>query len=215
MRYIIYTWFANYLSDRFQRVVQLPIYTEWMPVTRGAPQGGGLSPRFFNIYVKDLPKAVQSQSMQFADDLTVSEQGRDIQQIGSSLSRTFQDIKSYCEDRELIVNASKTQLIIFKVPAKKIPADFQVTLDNCVIKPASSVKLLGVILDKHLTFGEHIDSTVKKCHGILGSLTRASAVLSRDLLRLAYTALVRSRLEYCSAIFASASCSQLRKLDIG
>ena len=102
-------WFANYLSDRFQRVVQPPIYTEWMPVTRGAPQGGGLSPCFFNTYVKDLPKAVQSQSMQFADDLTVSEQGRDTQQIGSNLSRTFQDIKSYCEDRELIVNASKTQ----------------------------------------------------------------------------------------------------------
>ena len=206
-------WFASYLSDRFQRVVQPPIITEWMPVTRGAPQGGGLSPLFFNTYVKDLPTVIQSQPMQFADDLTVSEQGRDIQQIGSSLSHTFQDIKSYCEDRELIVNASKTQLIIFKVPARKVPADFQVSLDNCVIKPASSVKLLGVILDKHFTFGEHIDSTVKKCHGILGSLTRASSFLSRDLRKLAYTALVRSRLEYCSAIFASASCTQLRKLD--
>ena len=43
--------------------------------------------------------------MQFADDLTVSEQGRDIQLIGSNLSCTFQDIKSLCEDRELIVNA--------------------------------------------------------------------------------------------------------------
>jgi len=36
----------------------------------------------FNVsvhhYSSDLPKAVQSQSMQFADDLTVSEQGRDI-----------------------------------------------------------------------------------------------------------------------------------------
>ena len=111
------------------------------------------------------------------------------------------------------MNANKTQLIIFKVPAKKIPTDFHVTLDNCVIEPASSVKLLGVILDKHLTFGEHIDSTVKKCHGILGSLTRASVFLSRDLRKLADTALVRSRLEYCSAIFASASCTQLRKLD--
>ena len=117
--------------------------------------------------------------MQFADDLTASEQGRDIQQIGFSLSHTFQDIKSYCEDRELIVNASKTQLIIFKVPAMTAPTDFQVTLDNCVIKPASSVKLL----DKHLTFEEHIDSTVKKCYGILRSLTRA---IFLPLKRLAY-----------------------------
>jgi len=129
-----------------------------------------------------------------------------------------------------------------------------------VIKPASSVKLLGVILDKHLTFGEHIDSTVdsnpsvysaalrggccvppcvadvivncavcqqfnkrtssllllllvKTCHGILRSLTCASSFLSRGLHKLAYTALVRSRLKYCSAIFASASSTQLTKLD--
>jgi len=49
-------WFASYLSDRYQRVVQPPIITEWMPVTRGAPQGGGLSPRFLiptlKIYLK-------------------------------------------------------------------------------------------------------------------------------------------------------------------
>jgi len=113
----------------------------------------------------------------------------------------------------LIINANKTQLIIFKVPGKKIPNDFEVFLDNCAIKPASSVKLLGVTLDRHLTFGEHIDNTVKKCHGILGALTRASPFLPRDLLRLAYIALVRSRLEYCSAAFASASQSQLTKLD--
>jgi len=79
-------WFASYLSDRFQQVVQPPIITEWMPVTRGAPQGGGLSPVFFNTYVKDLPKVIQSQSMQYADDLTVFEQGHVIQQIRSSES---------------------------------------------------------------------------------------------------------------------------------
>jgi len=47
-------WFANYLSDRFQRVAQPPI-TLSEPVTRltrGAPQGGGLSPRFFNILLR-------------------------------------------------------------------------------------------------------------------------------------------------------------------
>jgi len=54
---------------------------------------------------------------------------------------------------------------------------------------------------------------VKKCHGIWGALTRTSPFPPRDLLRLACIALVRSRLEYCSAVFASASQTQLRKLD--
>ena len=47
-----------------------------------------------------------------------------------------------------------------------------------------------------------------------GRLFSASPFLPRDLLRLAYIALVRSRLEYCSAVFASASQTQLRKLEI-
>jgi len=207
-------WFSSYLTDRMQRVVQPSVTTEWKSVTRGAPQGGGLSPRFFNIYVRGLPTASNSRAMQFADDLTISESGRNLQEIATKLTHSFNNIKSFCDDHELMVNATKTQLIVLKVPGKKIPTDFEVSLDGCDIKPATSVKLLGVVLDQHLTFGEHIENTSKKCHGILGALTRASHSLSRDLLRLAYIALVRSRLEYCSAAFASASRSQLNKLDV-
>ena len=69
--------------------------TEWKPVTRGAPQGGGLSPHFLNTYVKGLPKAIQSYSMQFADDLTVSEHSKDLQEISIKMSRTFRDIMNF------------------------------------------------------------------------------------------------------------------------
>ena len=41
------------------------------------------------------------------------------------------------------------------------------------IKP-TSVKLLGITLNQHLTFKQHIDSISKKCYGILGALARAS-----------------------------------------
>ena len=207
-------WFLSYLSDRRQRVVQRPIVTEWKMVTRGAPQGGGLSPLFFKTYVRNLPQTNQSTTMQFADDTTISEPGRNLQDINDKLTQSFNNIKQYCDERELIVNAQKTQFIIFKVPRKKIPSEFEITIDGCPIKPASSVKLLGVTLDQHLTFKEHIDNISKKCHSILGALARASPYLSRDLLKLAYTALVRSRLEYASAVYASASNTQLNKLEI-
>jgi len=48
---------------------------------------------------------------------------------------------------------------------------------------------------------------------MIGLLARASPFLSRELLRLAYFALVRTHLEYASAIFSSASACQLKKLD--
>jgi len=48
---------------------------------------------------------------------------------------------------------------------------------------------------------------------LIGVLAKAAPYLSRELLRLAYISLIRSQLEYCSAVFGSAAPSQLRKLD--
>jgi len=86
-------------------------------------------------------------------------------------------------------------------------------LDGVRLEPVNEVKLLGVLLDRHLTMANHIDDTVTKCHGLLGVLRRASKVLPRDLLKLTFTSLVRSRMEYSSAVFAMAAPSHLAKLD--
>jgi Reverse transcriptase (RNA-dependent DNA polymerase) len=207
-------WFTSYLTDRTQKVSQLTSSSDWKRISRGVPQGSGLSPLLFNIYVRNLPSATLSDSMQYADDLTNSCSGSDVLEIGNTLVQSFNHTRSFCESLDLKINVDKTQFIIFKVPGRKIPHDFEIDLDGFLVKPASSVKLLGVTLDRHLTFKEHIDNTANKCRGFLGAIARASPFLSRDLLRLAYIALVRSQLEYCSAIFASASQTQLHKLDV-
>ena len=61
---------------------------------------------------------------------------------------------------------------------------------------------------------EHIDKVIKKANGLLGALCRASPYLSRELLNLAYTSLVRTHLEYCSAILQPLAPTHLKKLDI-
>jgi len=113
----------------------------------------------------------------------------------------------------LKINSSKTQLIIFKSAGRKLEPNLIINIDGCVLSLSISVKLLGVTLDRHFTFGLHIDAVVKKAHGIIGLLAKASLNLLRELLRMAYIGLVRSRLEYASAVFASASITQLKKLD--
>ena len=47
-----------------------------------------------------------------------------------------------------------------------------------------------------------------------GALSKATAALTPKLTKLAYTALIRSHLEYCSAVLGMASKTQLHKLDI-
>ena len=76
------------------------------------------------------------------------------------------------------------------------------------------MQLLGFTLDRHLNFGDHINLTSKKCNSVLGVLARAANWLPRDLLKLAYIALVRSHLEYCSAVLNAAAKTHLHKLDV-
>ena len=206
--------FHSYLSDREQRVKQGSEMTAWRDVTRGVPQGSCLSPLLFNIYVRQLPSNSDSETFQFADDITHSESNKSEIAVTYKLEDAFRATKDFCVEHDLVINTNKTQFIIFKSPNRRLVEGLEILLDDCLIKPSDHVKLLGVTLDQHLTFGAHIESTVKTCNGILGQLRRAAPHMPRELLRAAYISLIRSHLEYCSAAFASASKTQLNKLNI-
>ena len=68
-------------------------------------------------------------------------------------------------------------------------------------------------MDRHLTMANHIDATVTKCHGLLGVLRRAAVYLPEKLLKLVYTSIIRSHLEYSSALIHCAAPTHLAKLD--
>jgi len=65
-----------------------------------------------------------------------------------------------------------------------------------------------------ITFGPHIDCISKKCQALLGILARATPHFPKELLKLLYTAFIRSYLEYCSSIFSTAAKKHLKELDI-
>ena len=62
------SWLKSYLLEREQRVVVNGQCSAWTPVPSGTPEGGLLSPLLFACYVNDLPDAVRSDCLLFADD---------------------------------------------------------------------------------------------------------------------------------------------------
>ncbi len=209
-----FSWFSSYLSDRMQKVRDNSDKCVWKLVNKGVPQGSCLSPLLFNIFVRKLPGASQLLTVQFADDVTASSSGINEGQIIQNLEAGFLSIKTFCDSRDLMINETKTQWIIFKVPSKKLSDDLSIVLNDYQVKISKSVKLLGITLDQHLSFKDHVSNVSKKCRGLIGVLARSSPFLHRDLLRLAYTSLIRTHLEFSSAVFSSASKTQLNKLDV-
>src|ERR1700690_3635224 len=207
-------WFSSYLTGREQKVQQGSDCAPWTVVTKGVPQGSCLSPLLFNSYVRNLPACCDPDTVQFADDITNSAAYKDLNVVAQKLSTSFEQVRDFCSEHQLIINTEKTQLLAMKAASRKIPDDFQLTLENIAIKPSSSVKLLRVMVDQHMTMQERIDKVVKKGNGLLGALGRATPYLTRELLNMAYVSLVRTHLEYCSALQQPVAPTHLKKLDI-
>ena len=94
-----------------------------------------------------------------------------------------------------------------------MPDSHEIKFKNCTIKAEKTVKLLGVTLDHHLTFGPYINETIDRCQCYLGVIARSVPFMPTELLRLTYVALVRSLLEYCSTLLLPVAQTHLRKFD--
>ena len=97
------------------------------------PQGSCLSPILFNIFVRNLPGVAEAECVQYADDLTESAADVSLELVAQKLTSSFEKTKEFCDAHDLTVNANKIQLVVFKAANRKIPDDFEITLDSNVI----------------------------------------------------------------------------------
>ena len=67
----VHAWFADYLSNRKQRVVLPGIVSDWASIHAGVPQGSILWPLLFLFYINDIVHDIGSNIWLFADDTSL------------------------------------------------------------------------------------------------------------------------------------------------
>ena len=78
---------------------------------------------------------------------------------------------------------------------------FNYEIQSIILTRPDFIKELGVILDRKLSFHDHIDAIISKSMAMLGFMKRNSSEFSDpDTLRSLYVSLVRPHLEYCAIL---------------
>ena len=72
--------------------------------------------------------------------------------------------------------------------------------DNLTLKNSNEEEILGVIIDRKLTFHQHIKKTCRKAGQKLSVLLRFSPYHDTNKRTTRYTTIVKSRLTYCPLV---------------
>jgi hypothetical protein len=81
------------------------------------------------------------------------------------------------------------------------------------LKIVNEEKDLGVVIDKDLSFEQHINAKVKTANKVMGIIRRTYKYLNIETFKKLYVGLVRPHLEYAQAIWSPYKKSQLDKLE--
>jgi hypothetical protein len=165
---------SNYFSDRKQIIKQWdpnkPLNTEPMPVTLGVPQGSCLGPLFFLIFINDLTHFLDLATKKFADDTTLYLTGDDINQLQKDFSKRVSVVISWCENNRLDINWKKTFAMV--ITNKRVAIQKEIFINGQPVQVVDSFRLLGVTIDRKLSFVDHASNVCKSVNQKLFSIKR-------------------------------------------
>ena len=154
---IPYEWFKSYLTNRQQFTTVNNKQSELSSIEFGIPQGSILGPLLFLIYINDLSKAIIFSSVHhFADDTNILYVSSSLKNVNKKLNHALSNLVQWLRANKILLNVSKTEIVIFKSHSKQITKHLNFCLNGQKIIPKNHTKYLGIITDKHLTFTDYM-----------------------------------------------------------
>ena len=203
--------FKDYLKGRRQSVVIDGVQSEYRLITHGVPQGSVLGPLLFIIFVNDLPHAVSRSIVDiYADDTTLSTSAQvsDLPAIQQRLQDDLNKIANWTSENRMVLNATKTKSLLVtgkRLEKKALDKDLKISCNGTEIEQVTSQKLLGVKLDSHLSFTEHIDDLCKMVSQRIAVLKKIKRNLPLAERKLYFNALIKPIMLYGSCAWSTSS----------
>jgi ribonuclease P/MRP protein subunit RPP40 len=200
-------WFESFLCQRTMKVVVEGTHSKEVPVLSGVPQGTVLGPLLFLCHINDLPCTVNSEIRLFADDCLLYRQIRNIKDH-IKLQQDLQSLEKWSSTWGMEFNTKKCYILSIKSKTS-----YFYTLGGHILQSVTSQPYLGINISEDLKWNTHINKICSRASSTIGFLRR-NLRRSPKMCRLnAYTALVRSTLEYGAVVWDPYLKSDIEMLE--
>ena len=149
----------TYLSNRRQRVKINGSYSTCRETNLGVPQGLALGPLLFNIYITDIVYLTNGTDIcNYADETTLYSCDREVKTVIAKLEQNANHLTTRFPENHMQLNEGKCQRIIFGTRKENV----SMHVGEVQIEESDYEKLLGVTLDKKVSFKIHAQTLCKE-----------------------------------------------------
>lgn len=168
---------------------------------------------FHQCYLSDIPQSPTTNIALFADDTKIYSESRNLKAITINLKDHLNILSKWFKSWKIQINASKSTAVIFSLRRYSTPLSLK--FDSKSIPWQSSVKYLGVTIDKMLTWWPHISTKLlqayKRLTMLFPSLNKKLEIHNKCSI-LIYKQLLRPLLIYACLIWGNCSATHIRKI---
>jgi hypothetical protein len=146
----------------------------------------------------------------FADDTTLSQSGKSLDELLNKFKINFNIITDWVFHNKLIINYQKTNIMI--LTNKHISLPNQIIINNNSIEIVNTFKLLGVEIDNKLRFKNYVANLTLKLNRKLYSIKKLF-YLNFNLKLQFFKSFILPLFDYCSSLFVYNCKTNINKLE--
>ena len=206
-------WFSGWLYGRRQRVRN---GKNVEPLSHGVIQGSILGPILFLLFTNDFASHVTGcKLIMYADDVQFIHtcHPSSLRQLKKDIEKGLTIADSWFSQNSLRINPAKTDFMLVHSQQRRSMGTFSIDFGSSTIQPSQSVKVLGVIVDKNMTWESHVSTVIKRCYACICGLSKFSRRLTENVKKSLIEALVFPHLLYCLTVWGSCSSAQKYRIQ--
>ena len=181
----------------------------------GVPQGSVLGPLLFLLYINDFSNfATNIDFHLFADDSNLLCSHKNLQSLEQNLNMQLHNVNQWLCANKLSLNIDKSNFVIFRPPQKKIEYTVKLQINNKIIEEKKCIKYLGIFIDCHLNWKEHVHELSKKIARGIGILSKLRHFVSQAIPVQVHNSIIYSFLVYGVLIWGNTYKTNIQPLVI-